>query len=246
MCLSCWFHRFILPELGGSILPLRGPLNMGGSSGSWTGIDRGGLPVATEESNPFVEEAYQAFAKDYLKEVLTNMREADSQLRRSVAVVITLAFVYVLAHTSTGSSVTVFSLRLENLSPLLAVIPIVTAYEYWNISSIVADLAQYESKMDSLIGAVYPRLLKGKWDTSLYPVNSVLFGPAATYEGSQGDWMMVIRVVTISLAPGLIAIAEVVAYGIHLGSIALSLTLTVIAATILLALGTVVLARNLK
>ena len=109
-------------------------------------------------SRPFDDEDHQGYAKDYIKELLTNLRDLDQQMRRSLLIVVSLAAIYALARVNAASAVTVFSLRIENLSPLLAIIPVVTAYQFLNIMSAVADEGLILKSTHQVLRQSYPKL----------------------------------------------------------------------------------------
>ncbi|GAA3159200.1 hypothetical protein GCM10010531_08210 [Blastococcus jejuensis] len=178
-----------------------------------------------EWENPFsLDDHYKGYAKDYIKELLTNIRETETALRRSLLIVVTLGFVFALSFSNVTAGLTFFSLRLDDVGPLLAVIPLVTAYQFGNIAGIVYVLYLTEGKFELALKAAYPRLAENDWANALYPANMVLHGPADRLDAVTGDdgvnaevLLIVMRFVLLVLGPAAVTVAEVLFYGATVG-----------------------------
>ncbi|MGY1885229.1 hypothetical protein ACI799_08015 [Blastococcus sp. SYSU DS0753] len=193
----------------------------------------------------FDDEHHRAFAKDYLKELLTNMREAESQYRRSLLIVVSLGALFALARENATAAVSVFSLRLEDLTPLLAIVPVITAYEFYNMLNIQYDHWHLRAKVSSTLREVYPRLDRGGWKQALLPGNSALFGPVIRMSKDRFDlvdWLVIVRVLIVTFGSGVLAVVEVMLYGGRVGWSAGSFIVVAIVCASLLITGLLTLA----
>jgi hypothetical protein len=193
-------------------------------------------------NNPFTEEPYKGFAKDYIKELQINRREVVSHARRAFLLVAVLSVLFILARENTHAAVTIFSLKVDDLSPLLAVVPVITAFQFTAIAIATSDSGVNKSRLLEVLAAAYPELANSYWMGGLAPVNNLLGGPS--YMPSD-HWLRNAQVV-LFIAPPSISVAEVCFYGARVGWSAASFVMAAAAVVLLLILGTVIIYYDSK
>lgn len=201
-------------------------------------------PFAPNELKPdksskgFVDEWHRGFAKDYIKEVLTNVRDVETQLRRSLLLVVSLAFVFAISTSNPRFAITVFTLRLDNATPLLAIIPPVTAYQAGHILILFRDLAHTGAMAGDAVRQVFPHLADSVWDSALITQSRVFGMPMETRGGALWEIaQLALRMLILLVGPFVLSAVEVVLYGANVGWSSLSFILSAVAVVVLLVPG---------
>lgn len=167
-----------------------------------------------ETENPFDQEPYRSFADEYIKELLFNRRQIADHARRSLLLTVILAFLFLLARGSTRAAVTIFSLRVEDLHPILAAIPVATAFQFVNLMHLIVDAGLISDRLSEVLAATYPKLNTAYWRKPLWPVNDAVAGPVLL---ANANWMFRSRMWLTLMLPLVVSIAETWAYGAQVG-----------------------------
>jgi len=111
------------------------------------------------------------YSGELLKEVLTNWRDAESQFRKTITLIIIIAVVFELLTRGGGAELTFSFIRVTDLRLVDIYIPVVVAYLTYNLHSLFSDLDYYENRVSSML-----RVLSKEADAPYLatPPNSIL------------------------------------------------------------------------
>ncbi len=91
------------------------------------------------------------YSGELLKEVLTNWRDAESQFRKTITLIIIIAVVFELLTRGGGAELTFSFIRVTDLRLVDIYIPVVVAYLTYNLHSLFSDLDYYENRVSSML-----------------------------------------------------------------------------------------------
>jgi hypothetical protein len=122
-----------------------------------------------DDDSPVEPKDYSA---DLLKETLTNWRDAESQLKKTITLIVILVAVFELLTRGKGVAITFSFVRVTDLKLVETYIPVVLAYLTYSLYSLFGDIDYYDMQAS--------RLLKGlsrdaEAEFLVVPPNSVLY-----------------------------------------------------------------------
>jgi len=124
------------------------------------------------------------YSEGFLKEVLSNWRDAEAQLKRTVALIVILAAVFELLTRGIGVDLTFSFIRIRDLRLVEIFLPLVVAYETYSLYALFSDIQAYDMGVEDILRTLHPQIFTDDFNFLLNPANSILTSTVSL--GSKG------------------------------------------------------------
>jgi hypothetical protein len=158
--------------------------------------------LASRVRDSFEEDEMRGLADHYLELILSNWRDVQAAMRRTVVLLVVLILGFLVLVRAEGAEVAVVGIKVTDLSAILAVLPAVVSHLLYDFVVLANTRAIFRDTVDALTGLTYPSLHRNELEVLMGPASTMIWGSAAQIQlrtREPGRTFAILRAMSLAL-----------------------------------------------